>query len=212
MHPCLFCFEFPSHLPYDELRVALEHNIFTSECLSYSQSRQHGLIFCLVIGYREFKLDPVLKNIFFRGSDNDACSASFLNRRPISVYRPETFYVLGGGEFCYEIGQRLSFYGCPWTVFYVKLAELNSPLYHSSCRFGSVHYLFDGLVRHYNDGVGLKVWTKFSRSHNQGEGDLFYARIPRLGTLESLADIVYRKLQPVFFFDQCCTDGRNRYS
>ena len=153
-----------------------------------------------------------MRTFFFRGSDDDACFTSFLSGQPISVYRPETLYAPGGGEFCYEISQCLCFYCYPWTVFYVKLAELDCLLYHSSCRFGLVHCFFDGLVCHYNDGIGLKVWTKFSRSHNQGEGDLLYARIPRLSTLESLADVIHKKLQPVFFSDQRRTDGRNRHS
>lgn len=97
-------------------------------------------------------------------------------------------------------------------IFYVELAELDCPLYHSSYHFGFVHCFFDGLVRHHNDGIGLKVWTKFSRSHNQGEGDLLYTRIPRLDTLEILADVIHRKLQTVFFSNQRCADGRNRDS
>ena len=99
------------------------------------------------------------------GGDTNARFASFLSGRSVSVYCPKVFLVaclLGGGEFCYEISQCLSFDGRSWTVFYIKLAELNGPLYHSSGGLKFVHHFFDGLVRHYYDRISLEVQTKFS--------------------------------------------------
>ena len=99
------------------------------------------------------------------GGDNNARSAPFLSGRSISVYRPKVFLIaclLGGGEFCYEIDQCLSFDGRSWTVFYIKLAELDGLLYHSSWDLRFVHRFFDGLVRHYYDRMSLEVRTKFS--------------------------------------------------
>ena len=147
-------------------------------------------------------MDPIFENILFRGGDDNASSASFLCGQPINVYHPKVFLtvcVLGSGEFSYEIRQCLSFYSSSRTVFYVKLAKFNGPLYHPSCCLGFVHCFFDRLVSHNYDGISLEVWMKFSRSHYQGEGDLLYARISSFYTLEGLADIVHWELYPVFF-------------
>ena len=70
--------------------------------------------------------------------------------------------MLGGSEFCYEVCQCLSFYSCSGVIFYIKLTELNSPLYHSSSSLRFIHYFFDELVCHYYDWVSLEVRTKFS--------------------------------------------------
>ena len=159
-------------------------------------------------------MDPIFENIFFKGGDDNASSASLLCGRPICVYRPKVFlmiYVLGGGKFSYEICQCLSFYNSPRTVFYIKLAKFNGPLNHPSCCLGFVHCFFDWLVGHNYDGISLEVGTKLSRGHYQGEGDLLYGWISCFCTLEGLADIVHRELHPVFFLDQCRTDCCNRY-
>ena len=37
-------------------------------------------------------------------------------------------FVFERGEFCYEIYQRLGFYGCMGSIFYVELTELDGPL------------------------------------------------------------------------------------
>ena len=45
--------------------------------------------------------------------------------------RPKVFLVVcvfEKGEFCYEIYQRLGFYGCTGSTFYVELTELDGPL------------------------------------------------------------------------------------
>ena len=159
-------------------------------------------------------MDPIFENILLRGGDDDASSASFLCGRPISVYRPKvllTVCILGGGEFSYEIRQCLSFYSSSRTVFHIKLAKFNGPLYHLSCCLRFVHCFFDWLVGHNYDRISLEVWTKFSRSHYQGEGDLLYARISCFCTLEGLADIVHRELYLVFFSNQCRVDCCDRY-
>ena len=159
-------------------------------------------------------MDPIFENILLGGGDDNASSTSFLCGRPISVYRPKVFLtvcVLGVGEFSYEIRQCLSFYSCSRTVFYIKLDKFNGPLYHPSCCLGFVHCFFDRLVGHYYGGISLEVWTKFSRSHYQGEGDLLYARISCFCTLEGLVDIVHLELHLIFFSDQCCTDCCNKY-
>ena len=70
--------------------------------------------------------------------------------------------MLGDGEFRYEICQCLSFYGRPWAVFYIKLAEFDGPLYHSSRGLGFIHRFLDGLVRHYYDRISLEIGMKFS--------------------------------------------------
>ena len=75
------------------------------------------------------------------------------------------FFMLEGSEFCYEAYQCLSFYGCPGAMFYIKLTELNSPLYHPSSDLGFIYCFLDGLVCHHYDRVSLEVRTKFSRGH-----------------------------------------------
>ena len=72
------------------------------------------------------------------------------------------FLKLGGDEFRYEVCQCLSFYGCSGAIFYIKLTELNDPLYHPSSSLRFIHYFLDGLVRHYYDRVSLEIWAKFS--------------------------------------------------
>ena len=154
-------------------------------------------------------MDSIFENIVLRGGDNDSSSAPMLCGRSICIYRPEVFktiYFLEGGELnC----QCLSFYSSLRTVFYIKLAEFNCPLNHSSCYFGFVHCFSDWLVSHNYDGISLEVWTKFPRSYYQGEDDLLYRQISRFCTLEGLADIIHRELHPVFFPDLCRTDCCN---
>ena len=155
-------------------------------------------------------MDSILEDILFGGSEDDASSASPLSGQSVSINRLDILYVFRGGEFRYKFGQCLCFYRHPWTIFYVELAELDCPLHHSSCCFRLVHCFFYRLICHHDDGIGLKIWTKFSRSHNQGEGDLLYMRVSCLGTLEGLANVIHRKLQTTIFSNQCRTDIRDR--
>ena len=113
-------------------------------------------------------------------------------------------FVFGGGEFCYEICQRLCFYGCLGLILYVKPAKLDGPLYHSSSSLRFIHCFLNRLVCHYYDLVSLKVRTELSRSHYQGEGDLFYSQVSSFYFLKGLADVIHRVLYPIFFPDQGC--------
>jgi len=71
------------------------------------------------------------------------------------------FLKLWGGEFCYEVSQCLSFYGCSGAIFYIKLAKLNGPLYHPSSSFRFIHCFLDRLVHHYYDWVNLEIWVNY---------------------------------------------------
>ena len=84
------------------------------------------------------------------------------------MYRPEfslDIFMFEGGEFCYEICHYLGFYGRLGSIFYIKLTELDGPLYHSSSSLRFIHYFLYGLVHHYYNWVSLKVWTKLSKGH-----------------------------------------------
>ena len=119
--------------------------------------------------------------------------------------RPEFFLVIlvfGTSEFHYEICQRLGFYGRSGSIFYVELTKLDGPLYHSSSGLRFIHCFLNELVRHHYDWVSLKVWTKLSGGHYQGEGDLFYSWVSGFSSFEGLADETHRVLYPIFFSDQ----------
>ena len=66
-------------------------------------------------------------------------------------------FMFGGGEFCYEISQRLGFYDRLRSIFYIELTKHDGPLYHSSNGLRFIHYFLNGLVRHYYNRVSLKV-------------------------------------------------------
>ena len=121
---------------------------------------------------------------------------------------PEFFlavFVFGGGEFCYEIYQRLGFYGHSGSILYVELTKLDGLLYHSSSGLRLIHCFLNGLVRHYYDQVSLKVRTKLSGGHYQGESDLLYSQVSSFSSLEGLVDVIHWALYPIFFPDQGCT-------
>ena len=73
--------------------------------------------------------------------------------------------MFGGGELCYEVCQCLGFYGHSGSIFYIELTKLDGPLYHLSSSLRFIHYLLNGLVRHYYNRVSLKVWAKLSGGH-----------------------------------------------
>ena len=100
-------------------------------------------------------------------------------------------FVFRCGEFHYEVCQCLGFYGCPRSILYIKLTKLNGSLYHLSCSFGFIHCFLDGLVHHYYDQVRLKIQTKLSKGHHQGEPNLLHSQVPGLSSLESLANVVH---------------------
>ena len=137
--------------------------LFSSKHLGYLQPRQYSLVLCL-----EFKLNSILQNIPLHGCDDDTCFASLLRGRPVHMYRPVFFlviFVFRGCEFCYEIRQRLGFYGHSGSIFYIKLTKLDGPLYHLSSGLKFIHCFLNWLVCHYYDRVSLKVWTKLSGGH-----------------------------------------------
>ena len=84
------------------------------------------------------------------------------------MYRTEfslDIFVFEGGEFYYEICQRLGFYGRSGSIFYIELTELNGPLYHLSNNLRFIHCFLYELLHHYYNWVSLKVWTKLSKGH-----------------------------------------------
>ena len=94
-------------------------------------------------------------------------------------------------KFCNEVYWCLCFYSCPRLVLDVELIELDGPLYHLSCDFNFIHCFLDGLVHHYYDQVRLKIQTKLSKGHHQGEPNLLHSQVPGLSSLESLANVVH---------------------
>ena len=74
-----------------------------------------------------------------------------------SFYLVDEVVLVWESELGNEVHQGLCFDGCLEVVLNIELAEFNCPLDHSPCRFRLVHGFFDGLIRHYQDGVRLEV-------------------------------------------------------
>ena len=168
LHLYLLYFEISLNLSYDELWIAPQQSIVNSKCLGYPQPRQYSLVLRFVVGHGKFKLDSIFQSIPLRGSNDDACSASLLREQHIRMYHPKfslVIFTFRGGELCYKICQRLSFYGRSRSILYIELTELNGPLHHSSSSLRFIHCFLNGLVHHYYNRVSLKVRTKFSGGH-----------------------------------------------
>ena len=110
--------------------------------------------------------------------------------------------MFGGGEFYYEIRQCLGFYSYSGSIYYIELTKLDGSLYHLSSGHRFIHCFLNRLVRHYYDRVSLKVWTKLSKGHYQGEGNFLYSWVSGFSSLEGLADVIHWALHLIFFPDQ----------
>ena len=62
LHSFLLCFIFLLYLPYYQLRVTLDEQVFSSECFPDSQPHKYSFVLGLIIGGREFQLDSVFKH------------------------------------------------------------------------------------------------------------------------------------------------------